>query len=208
MILDDQGKLILHPKTCSDECKKRLLGPSDVYCASIVGMCFTAETIVEMSTDGRFAIVTYWGSGAGDYFCKHVYGAPSILFAECAVCCGGMSNVDHLIKTGQVACKTFAKRDMPCQFVEEIQKSYMPWLVTRELFSPIDCGMMSDNDIREFVAQTCIKSRRQHEQQQRVSSSTLGKRRRKHQCITTTNMWNIDLISAVDHVILLSSGDE
>jgi len=201
MITDDQGKLILHPKTCSNECKRRLLGPHIVhdYCDSYV--IVSSRTSVRTFVDGRFAFVTCWGSGTDDYFCKHVYGAPSILFAKCAVCSGGMSNIDHVIKTGQVACKTFQKQVLPFQLIGEIKRSYMPWLITRQFPHFVYSRYRSDNDIREFVAQTCTKSRRPYEQQ-------LVKRRRKHQCITTTNMWNMDLISAINDMIISLSDDE
>jgi len=177
----------MHPKTCSDECEKFLLGPHIVhdYCDSYV--IASPRTSVRTFVDGRFAFVTCWGSGTDDYVCKHVYGAPSILFAKCAVCCGGMSNIDHLIKTGQVACKTFQKHVMPFQPIEEIRRSYMPWLITRQFPYFVYSRYKSDNGIQQ----------------------QLIKRLLKYKCITTTNVWNMDLISAInDMIILLSLSDE
>ena len=183
MIVDEHYQLIMRPKTCSDECEKSLLGPHVLRNFAVDWYVYLSVAAgVRTFVDGRFTFVVYRGSGTDDYVCKHVYGAPSILSAKCAVCCGGMSNVDHLIKTGQVACKTFQKQVMPYELIEKIQKSYMPWLITRELSNPIDLNIMSDSDVHDFVMQS-------------------------YKC-SITNIWNTELISVINDLIVLVSNDE
>ena len=187
MIVDEFKRSIVRFRTCSDECEDYIRSDRDVWTYVLHDVMIGCAVF-----PSRFEI--------GAHCC--VYGPPSVLFAKCGTCCGGLSHIDYLVETGQVICKTADSPFLCHQLIEDVRHSYMPWLVTRNLSNSVDLDSMFDNDVHDYAIVQISKTRRQDEQQQSVPSQV---QRCKY---TITNMWNMDLISAINDMIVLLSDDE